>query len=90
MTESSQTSPAAVLTVEEAAQILRISRQSAYQAARSGELPTIRIGRRMLVPVARLDELLGQHLTTSESPAGQPGSRDSSGVSVAGHVSAEG
>ena len=49
---------AAVLTVEEAAQVLRISRQSAYQAARAGEIPTVRIGRRLLVPRQRLEKLL--------------------------------
>lgn len=50
----------ATLTVEQAATILGISRGSAYEAARSGQLPTIRIGRRLLVPRAKLEELLGQ------------------------------
>jgi len=59
MTESPHPAAAsAVLTVEEAAAVLRISRQSAYQAARSGELPTVRIGRRMLVPRAALERML--------------------------------
>ena len=60
MTESAHTaqSPAAVLTVEEAAQMLRISRQSAYQAAKAGELPTVKIGRRLLVPRRRLESML--------------------------------
>ena len=57
MTDSTQVS-SPVLTVEEAGRLLRISRQSAYQAARAGELPTIRIGRRLLVPRARLEALL--------------------------------
>jgi excisionase family DNA binding protein len=47
-------------TVEEAAKLLRISRGSAYAAARAGELPTVRIGKRLLVPRARLEELLGE------------------------------
>lgn len=47
-----------VLTIEEAAKVLRISRGSAYEAARTGELPTIRIGRRLLVPRARLRAML--------------------------------
>jgi excisionase family DNA binding protein len=46
-------------TVEEAAVLLGISRGSAYAAARRGELPTIRIQRRVLVPIGRLHELLG-------------------------------
>ncbi len=46
-------------TVDEAAQLLGISRNSAYEAARTGDLPTIRLGRRILVPRSRLEELLG-------------------------------
>jgi excisionase family DNA binding protein len=46
------------LTVEEAAAILGISRGAAYQAAKQGELPTIRIGRRLLVPIAAIDRML--------------------------------
>jgi len=47
------------LSVEEAAQALGISRGSAYEAARRGDFPTIRIGRRLLVPTAALRRLLG-------------------------------
>jgi excisionase family DNA binding protein len=46
------------LTVEEAGQILGISRNTAYALATSGRLPTIRLGRRLLVPKAALDRLL--------------------------------
>lgn len=46
------------LTVEEAAQALGISRTLAYEAARTGELPTVRIGRRLLVPRAALERFL--------------------------------
>ncbi len=46
------------LTVEEAAVILGISRASAYEATRHGEIPCIRIGRRILVPRVALDRLL--------------------------------
>ena len=38
------------VTVEEAATILGVGRNKAYEAARSGEIPTIRIGKRLLVP----------------------------------------
>ena len=47
-----------VLTVEEAGRLLRLSRGSAYEAARSGQIPTLRIGRRLLVPRAALERLL--------------------------------
>jgi excisionase family DNA binding protein len=46
------------LTVEEAAATLGVSRASAYEAVRRGEIPAIRIGRRVLVPRAALDRLL--------------------------------
>ncbi len=45
-------------TVTEAAALLGIGRSAAYEAARSGQLPTIRIGKRVLVPVAALERLL--------------------------------
>ena len=51
--------PPLVINVEDAARLLGISRGLAYEAARRGELPTIRLGRRLLVPRARLLELVG-------------------------------
>ena len=46
------------LTVEETAELLGISRGLAFQAVARGDIPSIRIGRRILVPVARLRTLL--------------------------------
>lgn len=46
-------------TVPEAAEILRISRWSAYEAVKKGELTAIRIGRRCLVPRRTLEKMLG-------------------------------
>jgi excisionase family DNA binding protein len=46
------------VTVEDAARILGISRGAAYTHARDGSLPTIRLGKRLLVPKAALDKLL--------------------------------
>jgi excisionase family DNA binding protein len=46
------------MTVEEAAVVLGISRASAYQAVSRGEIPCIRIGRRILVPKVALERLL--------------------------------
>ena len=39
------------ITVTEAAKVLGISRTAAYEAARRGELPTRRLGHRLVVPV---------------------------------------
>ena len=47
-------------TVTEAAQLLGISRASAYEAAHRGELPVRVIGRRMLVPRVALLRLLAE------------------------------
>lgn len=46
------------LTVPEAGEILGIGRSAAYEAARTGDLPTIRIGKRILVPMVALERLL--------------------------------
>lgn len=53
-----------VLTIAEVAAYLRISRGSAYEAARRGDLPTLRLGRRLLVPRVALEALLEQTATT--------------------------
>ena len=44
--------------VEEAGVKLGIGRNQAYEAAKNGELPTIRIGKRLLVPKVVLDRML--------------------------------
>jgi len=43
----------------DAADILGISRDLAYAGARSGDIPTVRIGGRVLVPVPALRRLVG-------------------------------
>ena len=48
-----------VLTVEEAAGLLRISRGLAYEMVKQNVLPTIRLGRRILVPRPALERMLG-------------------------------
>ena len=48
------------ISVEEAGRQLGLSRNTAYQAAGRGEIPTIRIGRRMLVPVIAFERLFDQ------------------------------
>lgn len=47
-----------VLTVQEAGARLGLSRPSAYKAARSGAIPVIRIGGKLIVPRAAIDRLL--------------------------------
>ncbi len=47
------------LTVPKAAEILGLSRNGAYDAARRGELPTLIFGKRILVPTSALRRMLG-------------------------------
>jgi excisionase family DNA binding protein len=57
-----------VFTVSEAAALLGISRSFAYEAAKKGEIPTMHIGRRILVPKAALERLLsGEQETHGDS-----------------------
>jgi excisionase family DNA binding protein len=65
---------AAILTVEQAGELLGISRRSAYRAVAAGHLPVIRLGRRIFVPTALLERMLG--ITTDRGEAtGDPDPR---------------
>lgn len=55
------------LTVEEAGTLLGISRAFAYEAVNRGEIPSIRIGRRVLIPKAAFERMLNE-----SSNAGRP------------------
>ena len=46
------------ITVPEAAKRLGVSRNHAYEAAKSGQIPTIKIGKRLLVPIVAFDRML--------------------------------
>ena len=45
-------------TVEEAGEILKLNRWTAYYSAKKGRIPTIRIGHRLRVPRFALERLL--------------------------------
>ena len=47
-----------VYTIEEAAELLKIGRSGAYEAARRRDIPVLRIGRRWVVPRVALDKML--------------------------------
>lgn len=49
----------AAVTIEEVAALLGLGRTAAFEAAKRGEIPTIRVGRKVLVPVEPLVRLLG-------------------------------
>jgi len=46
------------LTVEEAAKVLGIGRNLCYDRVKTGEIPVIKIGKRLLVPRRALEKLL--------------------------------
>ncbi len=48
------------ISVEEAGRRLGISRGLAYEAAARGQIPTIKIGRRLLVPLVAFERMLDQ------------------------------
>ncbi|WP_353057971.1 helix-turn-helix domain-containing protein [Propionimicrobium sp. PCR01-08-3] len=46
------------VTVEEAARMIGIGRSAAYRLVRTGELRSVRIGHRIVIPLKAIDELL--------------------------------
>ena len=70
-TLAEQLSGRATITVEEAATLLGIGRSAAYEAARRGQLPTRRLGKRLRVPVPALLDWLG-HPTPTVGQADEP------------------
>lgn len=53
-------------TVREAAEILGISNNSAYEGVKSGEIPSVRVGKRILIPKAALDNMLSINRCSGE------------------------
>jgi excisionase family DNA binding protein len=54
-------------TVPEAAALLGISRSTAYECVRRGELPSLTLGRRVLISRAHLEQLIGPIPATSDA-----------------------
>ena len=52
------------VNVEEAGRILGIGRNSAYEAVRRGEIPVIKIGKLLRVPVVALERMLEEARST--------------------------
>jgi excisionase family DNA binding protein len=53
------------LSIPETAKALGIGRSAAYEAARNGEIPTVKIGKRILVPTVALERMLDEAGTLS-------------------------
>jgi hypothetical protein len=56
----------ATVTVPEGGAFLGLGRAASYEAARAGTLPTLRVGKRLLVPTAGLLRLVGLDPDRSE------------------------
>ena len=54
----------ATITVAEAGRRLGIGRNSAYEAARRGDIPAIRLGKRLVVPLRAFERMLTVELRT--------------------------
>ena len=57
------------LTIEEAAKLLGIGRNLCYDRVKTGEIPVIKIGRRLLVPRRALEKLLEDPKPLNLTPA---------------------
>ncbi len=65
-----------VLSVKEARRQLGLSRGLMYEALRSGQIPSIRIGRRILIPRAALKRMLDRAAEDSPADGEEGNSRD--------------
>ncbi len=68
--------PRIVLTVAEAARVLGVGRNQVYAAVRRGELPSLQVGRRLLISRTALEELVD--LQAGPCPAQREGGEASS------------
>jgi excisionase family DNA binding protein len=50
--------PSTLLTIDEAASMLRVGRTTIFRLVAEGELMSIKVGRRRLVPTASLDDFV--------------------------------
>lgn len=57
-----------VLTVTEAAKLLRLGRNAMYEAVRTNQVPAVRIGKRLLIPKSTIIRLLNSE--PKEEPCG--------------------
>ncbi|MCJ7511263.1 MAG: helix-turn-helix domain-containing protein [Dehalococcoidia bacterium] len=62
------TDESVLLTVPEAARLLRISRNLAYELIRQGRLPHVRLGRRILVPRFGLEQWIAREAGLPQPP----------------------
>ncbi len=62
-------SEALLLTVREAAKLLRISPNTGYELIRQGRIPHLRLGRRILIPRHGLETWINEEAAVTAPPA---------------------
>lgn len=68
MSNRDNTTDSLVLTPVETAKLLRIGRGTVYEQIRCGAIPSIRMGRRILVPKAALMKMLEEAKSNGPRP----------------------
>ena len=58
-----------IISVEDTCRLLGLSRSAGYRAVAAGQIPTVKLGRRLYVPTPRLLALLGAGVGDSMSQA---------------------
>jgi excisionase family DNA binding protein len=61
--------PRVTLTVGEAAKLLRLSRAFTYELVARGELPSVRLGRRIVIPRIAIEGILSDSIDALPPPA---------------------
>jgi excisionase family DNA binding protein len=61
--------PRLTLTVGEAAKLLRLSRAFTYELVARGELPSLRFGRRVVIPRIAIERILNHSVDALPPPA---------------------
>ena len=69
MADGTRTLEPLIFTVQEVAELLGLSRTLAYAAIESGEIPSVRIGRRIVVPRAAINRMLAAQMKPAASAA---------------------
>jgi excisionase family DNA binding protein len=55
-----------MMSVEEAAAVFRVGRSTMYEEVRSGNIPALRIGRRWVVPISGIEEMVRAAIAQAE------------------------
>jgi excisionase family DNA binding protein len=55
-------------TITQAVQILNISRPTIYRRIKAGDIPSVRLGDRVLIPVVFFEELRNKAITAAMNP----------------------